>query len=231
MKFFSSLTFDFIDMLDFEERPFRSKFIPAKVWDDLDTYMNDSEGLRNYFKKWKTSVKFQDPYPKKEGKYIPVGGWYLPDTNRCVIDIYTTNYDKFQFTDKSWKRLKYKIIQVIMHEFVHCRQYMNKGEDYCASVVKFHKTGISKIDDNRHYHSGRDEIDAYAHCIYLEYKVFKPSLSIIELIRRARSKKDSVTFNGIIRVFGNDPRNNFALPLLARKILKWERRYIRYGIT
>jgi hypothetical protein len=63
MKFFSSLTFDFVDMLNFEERPFRAKFVPAKVWDDLDAYKNDSEVLKNYFKKWRTRVVFLDPYP------------------------------------------------------------------------------------------------------------------------------------------------------------------------
>ena len=231
MKFFSSLTFDFVDMLNFEERPFRAKFVPAKVWDDLDAYKNDSEGLRNYFKKWRTRVVFLDPYPKKEGKYIPVGGWYMPDENRSCIDVYTMYFDTFKFDKSNWERLKYKLIQVMMHELIHCRQYMGKDEDFVTSTVKFYKTGVQRIDDNRHYHSGRDEIEAYAHCIFLEYKSFKPTIPVIDLIRRATTKRDSTTFNGIIRLFGNDPRNNSALPLLARKILTWERKYSRYGIA
>lgn len=231
MKFFSSLTFDFVNMLDFEERPFKAKFIPAKVWDDLDTYKNNAQGLKNYFKKWKTSVQFKTPLRQKQGRFLPVGGWYSPDSNSSVLDIYVDNYDTFEFTVVSWERFKYKVIQVMMHELIHCRQYMHKDEDYCASVVKFHKTGNAKIDDNRHYHSGRDEIEAYAHCIFLEYKTFRPRTLITELIRRAFTKKDSTTFNGIIKLFSSDPRNNFALPLLARKILSWERKYKRYGIS
>lgn len=226
MKFFYSLTFDFIDMLDFEERPFRAKFIPAKVWDDLDMYRNDTIGLKNYFKKWKTKVVFKRP--KKEGKYIPVGGWYYPDEDRCVLEVYTLNYDKFQFTDNSWNRLKYKLMQVVMHEFIHQRQYDGRDEYWESSKVRFHRTGIKRVDDNRHYHSDRGEIEAYAHCIFLEYKCFKPTIPVISLIRRSTTKKDSVTFNGIIKVFGNDPRNNSALPLLARKILTWERKYKQY---
>lgn len=230
MQFFKNLTFDFVDMLSFEdERPFRAKFIPAKIWDDLDCYMNDSEGLKNYFKKWRTKVVFKKP--KREGKYIPVGGWYYPDQNRSVLEIYTDKYDKFPFEKKNWERLKYKMMQVMMHELIHCRQYFGKHDEYEASIVKFHRTGIKRIDDNRHYHSGRDEIEAYAHCIFLEYKIHRPKISVRDLIRRATSKKDSVTFNGIIKVFGNDPRNNVALPLLARKILTWERKYKRYGAT
>lgn len=226
MRFFQSLTFDFVDMLNFEERPFRAKFVPAKIWDDLDQYRNDPQGLKNYFKKWKTQVIFKKP--KKEGKYIPVGGWYLPDKNSSVLEIYTENFKKFPFNQSNWERLKYKMLQVMMHELIHCRQYMGKHEEYEASVVKFHRTGIKRIDENRHYHSGRDEIEAYAHCIFLEYKVYRPQVPIMELIRRATTKKDSVTFTGIIKVFGNDPRNNYALPLLARKILTWERKYKQF---
>jgi hypothetical protein len=223
MKFFTGLTFDFVDMLNFEERPFRAKFIPAKIWDDLDKYKNNSQGLQNYFKKWKCKVVFKMPI--KEGKYIPVGGFYYMDDNHSELDIYTINYDKFKFTDKSWNRLKYKILQVTMHELIHCRQYMGKHEEYTSSKVKFHKTGNARIDDNRHYHSGRDEIEAYAHCIFLDFKFYRPKLPITSLIRRSKTMRDSPTFAGIVKVFGKDPRNNHALPLLARKILTWERKY------
>jgi hypothetical protein len=229
MKYIQSLRFDFIEMLNFAERPFRATFIPGKIWDDLDAYKNDSIGLRNYFRKWKCKVTFKQPNKQnRDGRYIPVGGFYLPDQNSVELDIYTTNYDKFEFTNLSWNRLKFKMIQVMMHELIHCRQYMGKHEDFAASVVKFHKTGVSKIDENRHYHSGRDEIEAYAHCIYLDFKMYKPTISVIDLIRRSRHKRDSVTFAGIIKLFGRDDRNNHALPLLIRKILTWERKYKRF---
>lgn len=228
MKYIQSLNFDFIDLLNFTERPFRAKFIPAKIWDDLDTYKNDSVGLRNYFKKWKCKVVYKTPNKHgKEGKYMPIGGFYFPDKNSSELDLYTHDFNKFEFTKASWDRVKFKMIQVTMHELIHCRQYMGKHEDFASSTVKFHKTGVSKIDDNRHYHSGRDEIEAYAHCIYLDFKMYKPTLTVSELIRRSKNKRDSGTFAGIIKVFGKDSRNNHALPLLVRKILTWERKYKR----
>jgi len=227
MTHLQSVGFDFIELLNFVDRPFRAKFIPAKIWDELDTFKNDSVGLTKYFKRWKCNVNFKQY--KKITKYIPVGGYYLPDKNTSGLDLYTMHYDTFEFTQKSWDRLKYKILQVIMHELVHCRQYMGKHEDFESSTVKFHRTGISKVDEVRHYHSGRDEIEAYAHCIYLDFKAYKPNINITELIRRCMTEKDSPTFTGIIKLFGRDSQNNHALPLLTRKNLTWERKYKRFS--
>lgn len=223
MKYLRSLQFDFVDMLDFSDRPFRAKFVPAKIWDDLDFYKNDSKGLSNYFKKWKCKVVFLKN--KKEKRYIPVGGLYDPDTNSSEVHIYTLNYDNFKFDDQSWDRLKYKLIQVTMHELIHCKQYMGKGEFYEPRTVKFHRTGIAKVDDTRHYYSGMDEIEAYAHCIFLDFKTTKPTIPVMTLIRRAMDKKDSSTFSGILKVFSKDFNKNAALPILAKKILTWERKY------
>lgn len=226
MKYLQSLDLDFIDLLNFEERPFRAKFNPSKVWNDLDSYKNDSIGLKNYFKKWRFSVKYKKD--KKVHRFLPVGGWHEPSSFKSQIDIYTENFDKFQFTDKTWERFKFKLMQVAMHELIHCKQYMGKHEEYESSTVKFHKTGKTKIDENRHYHSGRDEIEAYAHCIYLDYKMYKPTMDIPTLLRRCKTTSDSSTMYGIVKIFGKDHRNNHALPLLMRKILTWERKYNNY---
>lgn len=225
MHFFKSLTFDFIELLNYEERPFRAKFIPAKIWDDLDKYRNKRVGLQNYFKKWKTRIVFITP--KVSTNYIPVGGSYYPEEDRNELELHTGSYSSFKFTSPTWDRLKYKLIQVLMHELIHQRQYSGKCASWQPTRVRFHKTGVESVDANRYYHSMRGEIEAYAHCIYLDYKCFKPSIPIVKLIRRSSIRKDSVTFNGIIKLFGNDKRN-LALPLLARKILTWERKYNRY---
>ena len=58
MYFLERATFDWMDLLNFNERPFRAKYIPAKVWKDLDRYRNDSIGLTNYFKKWRTKIQW-----------------------------------------------------------------------------------------------------------------------------------------------------------------------------
>jgi hypothetical protein len=228
MRYIQSLDFDFIDMLNFDDRPFRAKFVPAKVWTDLDKYENDATGLINYFKKWRFSIVWhQETRPTK---YIAVGGGYYPDTGRSELDLWTspdTDFNKYKFTEASWDRFKYRVIQVAMHELIHCKQYYGKHEEYCASKVYFSRTGIEKIDNNRDYHAGRDEIEAYAHCVYLDFKNKRPTVPVATLIRYAKTYKVSKNLSGIQRIFRTD-RHNEVIPLLLRKILVWERKYNNY---
>ena len=229
MKYLQSLDFDFIEMLDFEQRPFRAKFIPSKIWTDLDKYKNDATGLRNYFKKWRFRINWH--YESKPTKHVAVGGGYWPDKEYSELDIWMspeTDFDHYEFTEASWKRFKYRTIQVAMHELIHCKQYYGKDEDYCASKVYYARTGIKRIDDTRDYHAGRDEIEAYAHCVYLDFKTKRPSIPVGDLIRYAKTYKVSKNLSGIQRIFRTD-RHNEVVPLLLRKILVWERKYNRHS--
>lgn len=214
-------------MLNFEELPFRAKFIPSKVWDDLDQYKNDATGLKNYFKKWRFRINFKEE--KKPCKRVAIGGWYLLDEARSELDIWhspETTFNKYKFTDASWARFKFRVIQVAMHEIIHCRQYYGKHEDFTKGKVSFKKTGIKKIDNNRDYHAGKDEIEAYAHCVYLDFKMRRPNIPVAELIRHAKTYKVSKNLTGIQKVFQTD-KHNEVVPLLLRKILTWERKYQR----
>jgi len=218
-----------MQMLNFEELPFRAKFIPSKIWEDLDKYQNNATGLRNYFKKWRFSIIWHQE--KKPTKSIAVGGGYYPDEGRSELDIYTspdTDFNRYKFTEASWNRFKFRVIQVAMHELIHCKQYYGKPEEYCATKVYYARTGIKRIDDNRDYHAGRDEIDAYAHCVYLDFKMKRPTIPVGELIRHAGTYKVSKNLAGIQKVFQTDKYNE-VVPLLLRKILKWERKYTRFS--
>lgn len=231
MKFVQNIDFDFVEFLSFKERPFRAHFIPAKVWIDLDKYKNDATGLRNYFKKWRFRINWHTE--KKPTRSIAVGGGYWTDKNYSELDIYTspdTDFNRYKFTDSSWDRFKYRVIQVSMHELIHCKQYYGKNEEYCASKVYYARTGIKRIDDTRDYHAGRDEIEAYAHCVFLDFKTKRPSISIATLIRHAKTYKVSKNLSGIQRVFRTD-RHNEVIPLLLRKILVWERKYNRAKVS
>jgi hypothetical protein len=228
MRYIQSLDFDFVDMLNFDDRPFRAKFVPAKIWTDLDKYENDANGLRNYFKKWRFSIVWH--YESKPTKNLGIGGGYYPDEGRSELDIWCspeTEFNKHKFTEATWARFKYRVIQVAMHELIHCKQYYGKHEEYCASKVYYARTGIEKIDNNRDYHAGRDEIEAYAHCVYLDFKTKRPSVDIATLIRHAKTYKVSKNLSGIQRIFRTD-RHNEVIPLLLRKILVWERKYNNY---
>jgi hypothetical protein len=228
MKYLQSLDFDFVDLLDFDDRPFRAKFIPAKIWNDLDKYRNDATGLRNYFKKWRFRITWH--YESKLTKHVAVGGGYYTDDEYSELDIWCspdTDFNHFIFTDRKWDRFKYRVIQVAMHELIHCKQYYGKSEEYCASKVYYKKSGNKKIDDTRDYHAGRDEIEAHAHCVYLDFKTKRPTISVAELIRNAKTYKVSTNLSGIQKTFRTDTQNE-VIPLLLRKILVWERRYNRW---
>ena len=230
MKYLQSLDFDFVDLLNFDDRPFRAKFIPAKIWNDLDKYRNDATGLRNYFKKWRFRITWH--YEPKLTKHVAVGGGYYTDDEYSELDIWCspdTDFDHFVFTDKKWDRFKYRVIQVAMHELIHCKQYYGKREEYCASKVYYKKSGIKKIDDTRDYHAGRDEIEAHAHCVYLDFKTKRPTIPVAELIRNAKTYKVSTNLSGIQKTFRTDTQNE-VIPLLLRKILVWERRYNRWHV-
>lgn len=216
-----------MEMLNFDELPFRAKFNPSKIWDDLDRYKNDATGLRNYFKKWRFRIVFYQE--KKPTTKISVGGGYYTDDGQLELDIWTspdTNYNKFNFTDSTWNRFKFRLIQVAMHEIIHCRQYYGKHEDFTKGKVYYRKTGIPKIDDNRDYHAGKDEIEAYAHCVFLDFKMKRPTIPVAELIRHAGKHRVSKNLAGIQKVFQTDKYNG-VIPLLLRKILTWDRKYSR----
>lgn len=233
MKFLEEANFDWLDMLNFYERPFRAKFIPSKVWKDLDKYRNDSAGLVNYSKKWRTKIEWRTE--KSKAKFfetrVAVGGEYDPNERQCIIQIYTDNFDKFKFTDKTWKLFKFKYIQVLMHELIHFMQYDRRSDDWVYNVLPHKKDGNLTKDAERRYLSEPDEVQAYAHCILLDYKMFKPNIPVETLVGRSNVKNDSKTLSYILRTFDYDYKNNAAIPKLMNEIMKWERKYKHISTT
>lgn len=229
MRFLKELHFDWLEMLNFYERPFRAKLIPAKVWDDLDRYRNDSVGLVNYSKKWRTKIEWREEKSKAKlwQEYIAVGGEYDAETRQCILQIHTTNFDRFKFTEDSWDKFKYKYLQVIMHEMIHFMQYDRRNDEWSQYVVPYKKVGNQKKDAERRYLSEFDEIQAYAHCVLLDFKVNKPNISINELITRSKKHQDSKTLHYILKTFNYDYRNNQAIPKILQQIAKWDRKYER----
>lgn len=229
MNFLEEANYDWMDMLNFYERPFRAKFIPSKVWKDLDKYRNDSKGLSNYFRKWRTKVVWIKEKSKAEyfKKYVCIGGEYDPENRQCVIQIHTIYYDTFTFTDYSWNRFKFKLMQVLMHELVHFMQYDRRDDEWSNYVVPYKRIGQVKKDAERRYLSEFDEIQAYAHCIFLDYKFYKPNVSVSDLLARSKTKRDSNTFHYILKTFDYDYRNNHAIQKIIQQVGKWERKYER----
>ena len=229
MKFLEQADYDWMEMLNFTERPFRAKFNPSKIWADLDKYRNDSKGLSNYFRKWKTKVVWEKQKSKSKvyETQVAVGGEYDPETRQCVIQIQTDRYNTFPFTDRAWDKFKFKLIQVEMHELIHFMQYDRRDDEWSNYIVPYKRIGQVKKDAERRYLSEFDEIQAYAHCIFLDYKMYKPNVPVTVLLARSKSKRDSNTFHYILKTFDYDYRNNHAIPKIIQQVSKWERKYER----
>lgn len=227
MKFLQEANFDWMELLNFYERPFRAKLIPAKVWRDLDNYRNDSKGLSNYFKKWKTRINFRDKPTKAKmyDKYVAVGGEYSPDERQIDLHIYTLKFDRFPFEDKTWNQFKYKLIQTLMHELIHFMQYDRRADQWSNYVLPHKKIGHAKKDAERRYLSEFDEIQAYAHCVFLDFKTRRPRMEIEHLLSRAKKYRDSATLHYFLKTFHYDYKNNAAVPKIMQQIVKWDRKY------
>lgn len=229
MKFLETADFDWMDMLNFYERPFRAKLIPSKVWKDLDQYENDSTGLSHYCRKWRTKVTWRNPPSKAKmyDTYVAVGGEYDPETRRIEMQVYSNNFDRHNFTQDSWDKFKYRFIQTLMHELIHFMQYDRRGDQWSNYVLPHKKVGVAKKDAERKYLSEFDEIQAYAHCVYLDYRCFRPNIPLEILLGRVKKKRDSKTLHYILKSFDYDFKHNHAIPKLMQQIVKWDRKYSR----
>ena len=229
MTFLESASFDWMDILNFDEKPFRAKLIPAKVWVDLDSYRNDQIGLSNYVRKWRTKIEWKQEKSKAKWaeNYVAIGGEYDPDLRQCSLHIYTTKFNIFPFTDRSWKSFKFRLIQTLMHEMIHFMQFNRRGDEWSTYVVPYKKVGIAKKDAQREYLSEFDEIQAYAHCVYLDFKMRRPKVDISILLNRYKTKRDSSTLHYFLKTFDYDLRNNIATRKIIDQIGKWDRKYNR----
>ena len=229
MNFLEKSDFDWMEMLNFYERPFRAKLNPSKIWRDLDEYENDSVGLSNYFKKWRTKIEWKVP-PNKPlwHKYVAVGGEYAPEERQCCIQIYTTNFDNHKFDTVTWNKFKYRVIQTLMHEMIHFMQYDRRYDESSNYVVPYKRIGHSKKDAERRYLSEFDEIQAYAHCVYLDFKMKRPKVPLNLLLNRCKKKRDSSTLHYFLKTFDYDFRNNISPQKIIQQISKWDRKYSKH---
>jgi hypothetical protein len=229
MTFLENATFDWMDILNFDEKPFRAKLIPAKVWRDLDLYVNDKDGLSNYVKKWRTKIEWKKEKSKAKWteNYVAIGGEYDPDKRQCSLHIYTEKFNTFPFTQTSWASFKMRLLQTLMHELIHFMQFNRRGDEWSTYVVPYKKVGIAKKDAQREYLSEFDEIQAYAHCVYLDFKMRRPKVDISILLNRYKTKRDSSTLHYFLKTFDYDLRNNIATRKIIDQIGKWDRKYNR----
>lgn len=229
MNYLEHADYDWMELLNFYSIPFRAKFVPSKIWNDLDKYRNDSVGLGNYVKKWRTKLEWRKE-PRKAKKYltgVSIAGEYDIEKRQCAIIIYTDYFDKFPFTDKTWDNFKYRFITCLQHEIIHYMQYDRRDDQWSHYVVPYKKAHSKRKNNEREYLSEFDEIQAYAHCILMDFKLRRPHMDVETLLNRCKTHRDSRTLHYFLSTFDYDFKNNAAIPKLMQQIVKWDRKYKR----
>jgi len=229
MYHLETANYDFMELLNFYSVPFRAKFIPSKIWADLDNYRNDSVGLGNYVKKWRTKMEWRKE-PSKSKRYkrgVSIAGEYDIEKRQCCLIIYTDYFNTFPFTENSWNNFKFRLITCLQHEIIHYMQYDRRDDQWSHYVVPYKKAHSKRKNEERQYLSEFDEIQAYAHCILMDFKTRRPNMDVETLLNRCKTHRDSRTLHYFLKTFDYDFKNNTAIPKLMQQIVKWDRKYNR----
>ena len=229
MYHLENANYDFMELLNFYSVPFRAKFIPSKIWKDLDNYRNDSVGLGNYVKKWRTKIEWRKE-PSKATRFkrgVSIAGEYDIEKRQCCLIIYTDYFNTFPFTETSWNNFKFRLITCLQHEIIHYMQYDRRDDQWSHYVVPYKKAHSKRKNDERKYLSEFDEIQAYAHCVLMDFKSRRPNMDVETLLNRCKTHRDSKTLHYILKTFDYDFKNNAAIPKLMQQIVKWDRKYKR----
>lgn len=229
MNYLETANYDWMELLNFFSIPFRAKFIPAKIWKDLDNYRNNSVGLGNYVRKWRTKIIWRQEKSKAK-RYltgVSIAGEYDIEKRQCALIIYTDYFDTFKFTDRSWDSFKFRLITCLQHEIIHYMQYDRRDDQWSHYVVPYKKAHTKRQNNERQYLSEFDEIQAYAHCVLMDFKTRRPHMDVETLLNRCKTHRDSRTLTYFLKTFNYDFKNNAALPKLMQQVVKWERKYKR----
>lgn len=229
MKFIKNMNFDFVEFLSFNERPFRARLLPSKIYHDLDKLKNKSRELKNYFKKFRTSIVFKKE--DREDELISISGEaeWGEEKPRAFINVHTDHFDTFKFSRYSWMQFKYVFVSIFLHEVIHMMQFLNRGSESSGSA-RFIKSGIEKKDDQRSYHADKDEIQCHAFQVWLDYKVSRTNKPIPELVKSCLKRNYSSHLASILKIFDFD-FDNSALRQLCKEIIRWEDRYCKFILT
>ena len=215
-----SLNKDFAEICGFKTREIKRKIIISKIWNDLDKFKNDIGGLTKYFKRYRTDVYATVSLCPYEN--IPVSGFYCPESNRIELIVGSFAYDIWDFTDEKWSEFKFIVIQTFCHELIHMMQFANRDFNWSERKCKYRKIKSKAINEDREYHASLDEIQAYAHCIYLEMMEF--GMGIPDEKSKSHFYNCSVTFQAILKVFGR----RMDEPVIQKTIYhinRWHKRY------
>ena len=94
-----------------------------------------------------------------------------------------------------------------------------------VGILSYKHTSNPKKELERKYLSAFDEIQAYAHCVLIDFKINRPKSEVKTLLANYKSKRASSTLNYFLRAFDYDFENNLAAQKIIKQIGKWDNRY------
>jgi hypothetical protein len=220
-NFIHTIDRDFVEICGFKERPFRKKLIISKIWNELDAFRGSFQSFKKYLKSFRVDLLI-DSNSLHDHLQIPVGGFYCPENNRIELILYTENFDMFLFDDYQWYEFKFSFMQVFCHEIVHMMQFSNRDYVWSYRRCKFRKVKMAEINEDRKYHASLDEIQAYAHCIFLE--LMETGIGVPKCEKERKLYNCSATYSMLLRVFGN----KVSEPTIQKTmyhVSRWAKRY------
>ncbi len=203
---------NFVDLLNVD----LPRLVPAELWVKLDKYRNNIAGLKRFLaRNYKVKVVHQTIL-----LYFLISGEFDHLENRITVFIDSSP----DLTDAQWRAFKFELIITIMHEYVHYMQW-TFHEDQFETVLLHKETPNEELQEQRDYYAAWDEIQAYAHCIYMEMKDRNGHKSVADMLQHPTSYY-SPTLRHIKSLF-----DGFDYPIryLYREVLRWEKRYDRFN--
>ncbi len=204
-------------------------YLESKINQMLDSVRNELIGVHTYSHLIRTLNRVFKPerfmFKIKKRPYfsehdLSVSGLYDIEQDLMIIYLLVSkDYNHFEITKKSWKKIKFAISQTCQHEAIHQHQWQFK--DYQPD--KGLRTRYNFPDKNyreKIYLSDPDEIEAYAHDIAMEIKFFYPNRNSLEVLKHAGRFKKLWSYQYYLHTF-YDCNWDFIRSKLIKKTYKW----------
>jgi hypothetical protein len=206
--FLSNYNDNFVDLLNVD----LPKFVPSVLWDKLDKYRWDIPGMKRFLAR-NYRAKLQHTTCLI---WFTVSGEFDHLENRISLFVESAP----ELTDRQWRAFKFELIITLMHEYVHYMQWSFHQDEF--EKILLHKESTNEdVQEQRDYYAAWDEIQAYAHCIYMEMKDRNSHKPVAEMLQHPTCYY-SPTLRHIKSLY-----EGFDQPIkyLYREVLKWEKRY------
>ncbi len=225
--------FDVLPALGLRRRRGALSFVPSEIWHRLDEFIGRPMAMRSYLQDCVGVNLAFKPAERDPKVHRPtLSGEYDPTKNRATVFIHSkfSEFASFPFTHDSWNQVKFDIIELALHEFVHMSQWKGDQRMWRSRNVR-HEPARSEIKHNeRGYLSHPIEIDAYALSVLLEMMSSYRSFDSKTLASKLNHKIRSETARYYLSTFGyKDAMDKLVVKKLVHRAQYWDRRIRKHA--